>query len=49
MATIPEDENHNGITTEKEFRITEQINVNPDTPTNPRLLTLQHKMIEQEV
>ena len=32
---IPEDENYNSVTTEKEFRITEQINVNPDTPTNP--------------
>ena len=32
---IPEDENYNSVTTEKEFRITEQINLNPDTPTNP--------------
>ena len=32
---IPEDENYNSVTTEKEFCITEQINLNPDTPTNP--------------
>ena len=32
---IPEDENYNSVTTEKEFRITEQINLNPDTPPNP--------------
>ena len=34
---IPEDENYNSVTTEKEFRITEQINLNPDTPTNPTI------------
>ena len=35
VVTIPQDENYNGVTTEQAFCITEKININPDTPTNP--------------